>query len=277
MNRIEKYYDLNPLKEKLRLSRSAYSTIESEITKRFLSKYLKPNSRVAEVGCGAGHYSIWLLKNHKVHLVDLSSELLKLADEEIKQNHLEGNVIGISKLDAKQLDGINDSSFDATLIMGPLYHLINEQDRIRCLSEAIRVTKKGGLIFAAVINRACPFLAMMHESPESLVVELSDDTEELDRIISSGQYENFAEDPNAFTDAFFADIGEIPLHFKNLGIDLIDSFACEGLASYLYEKAEIIKKNEKAWKRFLDIIYENANRPELMGVSEHVVFIGRKA
>lgn len=60
------------------------------------------------------------------------------------------------------------------------------------------------------------------------------------------------------------------------GIKTFESFGCEGLASYLYDKASLIKGNEKAWKRLLDIVYENAHRPELLGFSEHVVFVGQK-
>jgi ubiquinone/menaquinone biosynthesis C-methylase UbiE len=276
MNRIEKFYDKNPHKEKTRLTRSAYDTIESEITRRFLFKHLKPSSKIAEVGCGAGHYSTWLLKNHNVHLVDLSSELLKLAEDEIKRADLFQNVLGISKLDARELTDLSDNSFDATLVMGPLYHLIDEKDRIKCLSEAYRITKKGGLIFSATINRVCPFLNMMHMHTEQLAIELSEDTEEMQRIMTSGKYENFEENPNNFTDAYFSNVHEVPKHYKKLGIELVESFACEVLAAYLYDKAEIIKKNEKAWNRFLNIIFENANKPELIGTSEHVVFIGRK-
>jgi ubiquinone/menaquinone biosynthesis C-methylase UbiE len=276
MNRIEKFYDNNPHKEKTRLTRSAYDTIESEITRRFLSKHLKPQSRIAEIGCGAGHYSTWLLKNHKVHLVDLSSELLKLAESEIEKSQLNANVLGVSKSDARDLKGLEDGTFDATLVMGPLYHLINEEDRIKCLAEANRITKKGGLILSAIINRVCPFLNMMHMHTEQLALELSEDTEEMQRILTSGQYENFEENPNNFTDAYFSNIHEVPQYYKNLGIELVESFACEGLASYLYDKAEVIKQNEKAWARFIDLIYENANKPELLGMSEHVVFVGRK-
>lgn len=277
MNRIEKYYNSHPQKEKLRLTRRAYDTIESEITRRYLEKHLKPQSTIAEIGCGAGHYSAWLLqKNHKVHLVDLSSELLKIASTEIDQKKLSQNVLGISNLDARDLKDLSDNFFDATLVMGPFYHLIEEKHRIQCLSEAVRVTKKGGLIFVATINRMCPFMAMMHDSPEGLTHELAEDHEEITRIITSGKYENFDEDPHSFTDAYFANIDEIPDLFQKFGIHHLETFACEGIASYLYEKAEVIRKNEKAWKRFLDIVFENSTKPELLGSSEHIVFIGRK-
>jgi hypothetical protein len=95
------------------------------------------------------------------------------------------------------------------------------------------------------------------DSPES--------AEEMKRIISSGIYENLNEDPNAFTDAYFANLNEIPDLFQKVGIQHFETFACEGIASYLYEKAEVIRKNEIAWIRFLDIIFENSTKPELLG------------
>jgi ubiquinone/menaquinone biosynthesis C-methylase UbiE len=277
MNRIEKYYDLFPEKEKVRLSRSAYDNIESEITKKFLQKYLKPKSKTIDIGCGPGHYSTWLLKNeHQVHLVDLSEGLLRLARETIEHEKLESNVLNISKADARDLSNIPTESFDVTLFMGPLYHLLSKQDREKALEEALRVTKPGGIIFSAIINRICPFMAMMHQSPETLAHELEHDPEEMSRILETGNYENFDESPNEFTDAHFATLDEVPEMYKRMNVDTVEAFACEGIASYLYDKTEVIKKSPKAWNQFLEIIYKNANRPELLGASEHVVFVGRK-
>lgn len=277
MSRVEKYYDLFPQKEKNRLTRTAYDNIESEITKRFLLKHLNPVSKVADIGCGPGHYSTWLLNSgHSVYLVDLSDELLKLAKESIAEEKLEKNVLGITKCDARDLSKLATSSFDATLFFGPLYHLLSVADREKAMSEAFRITKPGGLIFSAIINRICPFMAMMHQSPESLVRELEYDTEEMNRILETGNYENFDESPNEFTDAHFADLNEVPSLYKKHDVALLETFACEGIASYLYDKAEIIKKSPKAWDNFLEVVYRNANRPEILGSSEHVVFVGRK-
>lgn len=123
MNRVEKYYDRFPHKEKERLTNCAYDSIESEITRQFLKKHLKPNSHIADVGCGPGHYSTWLLKEgHHVHLMDLSEGLLKLAQETIQEEKLVHKVLGLSKVDARDLSAIPSESFDATLFMGPLYH-----------------------------------------------------------------------------------------------------------------------------------------------------------
>lgn len=277
-NRVEKYYDRFPHKEKLRLTGGAYDSIESEITKRFLEKHLKPESRIADVGCGPGHYSTWLMRRgHHVHLMDLSDGLLNLAEATIQEEKLTSRVLGLTKLDARDLAGIPSESFDATLLMGPLYHLLKADDREKALSEAVRITKPGGLIFSAIINRLCPFMAMMHQSSETLAHELEHDPEEMDRILKLGEYENVEESPNEFTDAHFAELDEVPGLYRKNQVTLIETFACEGLASYLYDKTETLKKSAKVWNRFLEIVYENATRTELLGSSEHVVFVGRKS
>lgn len=277
MERIKKYYDEFPDREQNRLSRSAYDSIESEITKRFITKHVKNSSVIAEVGCGAGHYSTWLLREgHKVHLIDLSENLLKLAQASIEKNNLQKNVLGISNLDARNLGSVSSDSFDVTLVMGPFYHLLSVEDREVAMKEVYRITKPDGLIFSAVINRICPFLNMMHNSPESLAFELEHDTEEMNRILSTGKYENVEQNPSEFTDAYFAKIDDIPNLYRKYSIDLVETFACEGIASYLYDKAEVIKKSSVAWNRFLEIIFQNSTRPELLGTSEHVVYIGKK-
>lgn len=42
-----------------------------------------------------------------------------------------------------------DNTYDITLLLGPLYHLYSIADKRHALHEAIRVTKPGGVIFAA--------------------------------------------------------------------------------------------------------------------------------
>src|SRR6185503_9334617 len=54
--------------------------------------------------------------------------------------------------DARRLDDA-DASFDAVLLLGPLYHLIERGDRITALREARRVVRPGGFVFAAAISR----------------------------------------------------------------------------------------------------------------------------
>ena len=51
-------------------------------------------------------------------------------------------VTGIN--DATDLSKFAGESFDVVLYMEPIYHLIDEQLREKCITEWIRVLKKGG-------------------------------------------------------------------------------------------------------------------------------------
>lgn len=277
MKKVEKYYQQFPQKEVSRFTDGAYNSIEPEITKRFLLKYLKPKTYIADVGGGPGYYTIWLLKmGHYVHLIDLSEELLSVAKTKIGQENLERNLLGISKLDARDLSSIPSEKYDLTLLMGPLYHLLESKDRKIAMQETLRITKPGGFIFSTTINRLCPIISMMHQAPETLAQKLEHDPKELFRILETGNYENNEELELEFTDAHFSELDEISNLYSGLGIELIETFACQGFASFLYEKAEHLKKLPKAWNLFLDLVFKNATRPELLGNSEHVVFVGRK-
>jgi SAM-dependent methyltransferase len=46
-----------------------------------------------------------------------------------------------------------DGYADAVVLLGPLYHLVGRDDRLRCLQEARRVLRPGGVLVAAAISR----------------------------------------------------------------------------------------------------------------------------
>jgi ubiquinone/menaquinone biosynthesis C-methylase UbiE len=46
-----------------------------------------------------------------------------------------------------------DETFDVVMLLGPLYHLRQSQDRLLALREARRVSKPSGFVFAAAISR----------------------------------------------------------------------------------------------------------------------------
>jgi ubiquinone/menaquinone biosynthesis C-methylase UbiE len=54
--------------------------------------------------------------------------------------------------DARTLP-VTDNSYDVALLLGPLYHLLDREDRLRALREAARVVRPGGLVAAAAIGR----------------------------------------------------------------------------------------------------------------------------
>lgn len=68
-------------------------------------------------------------KGFQVTLTDLTPKLVKVAENKAKELELFNQFNGFHIMDAKDLNLLEDKEFDASLMMGPMYHLQNEQDR----------------------------------------------------------------------------------------------------------------------------------------------------
>ncbi len=99
--------------------------------------------KILDVGAATGAYSVPLSRQGfdvtAVELVKSNLEKLRAKHEKVK----------CWKGDARDLHFLDDAAFDIVLMLGPLYHLHTEEDKLKALAEAARVAKKGGLIFCA--------------------------------------------------------------------------------------------------------------------------------
>jgi ubiquinone/menaquinone biosynthesis C-methylase UbiE len=108
---------------------------------------------ILDIGGGAGVYSFWLAAmGYSVHLVDA----MPLHIEQARQVASQPGTPPLACLsvgDARRLD-FRDEIADAVLLMGPLYHLTERDDRLLALREAHRVLCPGGMVCAVGISRA---------------------------------------------------------------------------------------------------------------------------
>ena len=132
---------------------SKHVMVEFLTTMHYIEKYLKPGDRVLEIGAGTGRYSHTLARQG--YSVD-AVELVEHNIEVFKSNTKENENINIFQGNALDLSLFEDNQYDITLLLGPLYHLHNKEDKRKAISEALRVTKKGGIVVAAyVISDGC--------------------------------------------------------------------------------------------------------------------------
>jgi len=123
-----------------------HGQVEFLTTMLYIEKYLTPSANVIEIGAGTGQYSKAIAEmGFSVESVELLQCNIDIFKESIKPNQniriLQGNALDLSSF--------NDDSFDITLLLGPMYHLYTVEDKKRALSEALRVTKTGGVLFVA--------------------------------------------------------------------------------------------------------------------------------
>ena len=129
--------------------RSRHGSVEYLTTMRYIERYLQPGMRILEIGAGTGRYS------HTLAGMGYAVDAVELVEHNIilfRQQIVPGEPVTIVQGNAIDLSGFNSNTYDMTLLLGPMYHLYTEADQLRALSEAIRVTKTSGVIFAAYCN-----------------------------------------------------------------------------------------------------------------------------
>ena len=125
---------------------SRHGSVEFLTTMHYVEKYLQPGMRILEIGAATGRYSHTLARQgYRVDAVELVQHNIDI----FKAKTLPCENVRIFQGNAKNLDMLPDNAYDITLLLGPMYHLFTVPEQLEALSEAIRVTKKGGVVFAA--------------------------------------------------------------------------------------------------------------------------------
>ena len=131
------YYD-NPEKEMLVMNKLPLGN--------FVEKYIKENSKVADVGCGCGIKAKYILKRKRIKDytgVDLSEESLKIA----KKLNPTIKTLNLSNTD---MSFIHSNSLDIVISDGVIHHT---ESPYTSFKEIVRIAKKGAKIYLSTYNR----------------------------------------------------------------------------------------------------------------------------
>lgn len=265
------YYDQASEREWERLERL---WVEFHVNLHFIDAHLAPTSRILDVGAGPGRYAIELAKRgHRVYVGDLTPELVRLAREKIEDAGISERIEAAEVLDVRNLGHLEDASFDAVLALGPFYHLQAHDDRKRAAKEIARLLKPGGVAFAAFMPRPA-FMTMTLLEPERWPP--LDDPKHLVSFFQDGVFDHA--EPGRFTGAYFARVEEISPLFEAVGIREIKIVASEGIAMWLSGThwESIRKRGPWAFDQILSLVVAAAEDASILGMSTHVLYIGRK-
>ena len=147
---VKEFYDSNATLEWERLD-LPLCRVEFSSTLRLIDKYFPAHGRVCDIGSGPGRYSIELIRRgYDVTLLDLSDEEIRLA-----RRRLDGLGLSAEKLivgDAQDMSDLSSEWFDAALLLGPMYHIVEPEKRKKVLCELARILKPQGSAIIAYLN-----------------------------------------------------------------------------------------------------------------------------
>ena len=261
---IAAYYDGDPGREHNRLARHQ---LEYDLTWRYLDKYLPSRGSILEVGTGTGRYTLELARRgYTLTCVDLSAHLLDECRKNLANEGLEAQV-QFAVGDARDLGEMSDTEFDAVLLMGPLYHLVEEADRVAALKVAFARLREGGIVFSSFISRFGVMGDVLRNIPDWI-----DDQTEVRSLLERGRRPDGY--PRGGFRGYFARASEIePLHEAN-GFETLVLAGVEPAISADDESYNVLQgRRRELW---LDLLYEMSSERSTIAASRHLLYIGKK-
>jgi len=258
---VQEYYDSDAEKEWSRIA----DRPEFLLTCRMLDRYIKPGDKVLDIGGGPGRYSFYLAdKGCDVTLFDLSSENIKFAQRQaVEQNLSIKTIVG----DAREADKLSTEQYDHVLLMGPMYHLLEECDRVASVNAALKLLKSGGIVYISFINLFAGIVFYMKDEPD---YRIDPDYSEYIRSVVEGK--SYGGD--AFTKAFFIDQREVLPFMRQFPLEKLHLFGQEGVTSP--HERHIMAQSQEVIDLWLDFSEKVWEREEFFSYSEHLMYVGRK-
>ena len=167
----------------------------------------------------------------------------------------------------RSLDNIAQREFDAALVMGPLYHLVTENDRQKALEEVYIRLKKGGVVFSTFISRYGVLGDLLKKMPDWILEQA-----EVRSFLEAGKRPDDA--PPAGFRGYFTRMDEIaPLH-EAIGFRTIHIAGVEPAISADDESYNQLEgMNRELW---LNLFEEISTQESIIGASRHLLYIGEK-
>ena len=235
------------------------------LTCRMLDRYIKSGDKILDIGGGPGRYSFYLAKKGgDVTLFDLSPENIKFAEEKSVELKLPIKTICG---DARAADKLADGQFDHVLIMGPMYHLLEESDRITAMNAALNLLKPGGKIFVSFISTFAGMIFGMKDLPG--FVSLPEEEIFIEGVLS---HKSFGCD--GFTKVFFMEQSEILPFMSKFPLEKLHLFGQESILSPC--EKNIMTQPRETVSLWLDLCEKLWEREDLLSWAEHLMYVGKK-
>lgn len=246
--------------------RSGLNELEFVRTQELLRRHLPGSDlRILDVGGASGVHAEWLLADgHHVDLVDPVPLHIEQARAALGDHPRFTARLG----DARHLIGV-DTDYDVVLLLGPLYHLTDREDRVDAIASAVRCARPSGLVAVAAITRFASLVAGLTQDeyhvPEFRAI--------IERDLVDGQHRN-APGRDYFTTAFFHHPDELLAELRDGGVADVRVFAVESVIGAMPQLAGDWRDPLRR-AAMLDLIRRVEEEPSLLGLGPHLLALGR--
>lgn len=273
IDQVRAAYDRNPEHEWQRLEIRAQMRLEYLITRHALEHHLPGPDRcshVLDAGGGPGRYAIELAEwGYQVTLFDLSPALLELARQRIAQRDVavQQRIRGVVEGSITDMSCFPSEHFDAVLCLGgPLSHLIEPEAQKQALRELVRVLRPGASMFVSVMNRLGAYRSAV-QWPDSFAQVFP----HLPKtgVMTIGPYD-------APTYLFVPE--EFVAALEDEGLTVEHLYGCNGIGAHLQEENLVmLMADPERWPVWCDVLLATCDHPSVVGVSNHLLAVARRA
>jgi SAM-dependent methyltransferase len=266
---VREFYSDHVHNEWRRLVKDAYHRLELITTLHYMDKYLPGSGLVLDGGGGPGRYTLELAKKgYDVILLDATQANLDFAKRMVRRNGVQTRVKQIIQRSIVDMSPYPDGTFDAVLCSGgPLSHILDKNDRRRAVSELVRVAKPGAPIFVSVISRFGVIMEILKYSQTEIGMP------HFQQICETGDYLG----GRGFTACHFFLPEEFRQEFTSPNLEILEMAGLEGIATHHVKELNRLAKEENHFKIWLELHLQTCTHPSVVGMSEHMLIVCRKA
>jgi S-adenosylmethionine-dependent methyltransferase len=266
MSRIVRDYYNNHANQEWERFDDALCKIEFISTLRLIDKYFPKRGSVCDIGGGPGRYTLELAgKGYQVTLFDISEEAVKLARTRLEQSGLQAQQMIIG--DARDLRTLISGKFDAALLMGPMYHVIDSAERHQILCQLKDILNPHGVAIIAYLNSWGLIRTGIVDFPEWYK-----DIMKLRSMLNDQVFQG--ETLSNFTECYWSTPEAALREIRSAGLEVISYAGVESFAGGMHPLLEKLSiENPQAYANVVQVAAETCESSQYRDTTDHLHFV----